>query len=96
MADIKRELQDLKTQLLAMKKESDSLRTELAENKGNLAAYESEREKLFQRAKEKNSDPKNIGRDIETRKNTLAVEVEAAKRKLDAIKTSSGDSEEGW
>lgn len=96
MADIKRELQDLKTQLLAMKKEGDGLRTELAENKGNLAAFEKEREKLYQRARDKNADPKNIGKDIETRKKSLEVEVEAAKRKLDAIKTSSGDSEEGW
>lgn len=96
-AAVKQEIEALRRQLATMKRDGDSLRSELSETKGNLSAFEKEREKLFARAKEKNADPKNIGKDIAIRVESLKTEAEAARRKLDAIKTSAPeDSEEGW
>ena len=70
---------------------------ELAENKGNLAAFEKERERHFARCREKNADPKNISKDIAARTEALKLKVDQARRKLDAIKSSAPEgSEESW
>jgi chromosome segregation ATPase len=96
IAEVKKELDTLKRELLATKRSTDALVSELAENKGNLSAYEKEREKLYAKAREKNADPKNIAKDIETRAATLKEETAAAKRKLEAIKVATPEGEEGW
>lgn len=80
---------DLSEQYKKLKQKREVFVNELAENKGNLAAYNDEKEKYIKKAEELGTDPKNLKKEIEKLEKEISTQLDANKKICDELENNT-------